>query len=125
MPCASRLELSTLTVGALVLLHAACLPLEFWYFAVETCAYLNNRLPKQSNPNSVSSLEAHLGCTPNLSYLKKWGCKAYIHVSKERQTSKLQPRALVGIFVGYQPSSNSYKVWVPASWGHILVGRLY
>ena len=115
----------TLTVCALVLLHDACLPYEFWFFALEASAYLNNRVPKQSNPNSASPLEAHLGCIPNLSYLKKWGCRAYVHVSKERRISKLQPRARVGIFVGYQPNSNSYKVWVPDSWGNILVGKLY
>ena len=110
-----------------MLLHGANLPNEFWFYAVDTTAYLSNRLPKASNPGHVSPLQAYTGCLPNLKHLRKWGCKAFLHVSKERRTSKLQPRALVGIFVGYQPTNNTYRVWVPDSWDAegIVKGRLY
>ena len=42
--------------------------------------------------------------------MKIWGCKVWIHVPKERDSDKLNPRAEEGVFIGYTESSNQYLV---------------
>ena len=114
----------TLGEGACAELHASGLPDEFWGFAMDAMAYVYNRTPRASNEDGVSPMEAHLGVRPDLAHLRVFGCRAFVHVPKARRT-KLQPKARVGIFVGYSPASRAYRVWVPKDWSDVRRGTLY
>ena len=51
---------------------------------------------------------------PSVSHIRTLGCKAYVHIQKERriQSDKLGPRAEEGILVGFE-DTRIYRVWIP------------
>ena len=51
------------------------------------------------------------GKIPDVSYFRVFGCKAYVHILKDARQNKLQPKAKVMVFVGYEPGSKGYKFW--------------
>ena len=52
------------------------LPLSFWGYALETAAFTLNRAPSKSVEMTQSEL--WFGKKPKLSFLKVWGCDAYV-----------------------------------------------
>jgi transposase InsO family protein len=63
------------------------LPLSFWGFALETAAFTLNRVSSKSVVKTPH--EMWTGKTPSLSFLKIWGCEAYV---KRLQSDKLTPK---------------------------------
>ena len=64
------------------------LPLSFWGYALETAAFTLNRVPSKSV--ETTSYELWFGKKPKLSFLKVWGCDAYVkkfHPNKLRGDS--------------------------------------
>jgi hypothetical protein len=47
---------------------------------------------------------------PSLSYLKVFGCDAFVHVSKEKR-SKMDNKVIKCIFIGYKEGMKGYKLW--------------
>ena len=72
------------------------LPLYFWGYALQTAAYTLNIVPSKSVEKTP--YELWLGKTPNLSFLKIWGCEAYV---KRLMSTKLEPKADKCFFIGY------------------------
>ena len=102
------------------------LPGDFWVLAAQYSVYVRNRCPRASNPGGVSPFQAFTSEVPDVGSLRPFGCKAFMHLPPARRPSKLEPRAVEAIFVGVQTSSNTYKLWVPASWDNPgAAGRLY
>jgi hypothetical protein len=64
------------------------LPLSFWGLALETAAFTHNRAPTKSV--ETTPYELWFGKKPKLSFLKIWGCEAYV---KCLQPNKLEPKA--------------------------------
>ena len=64
------------------------LPLSFWGYALETAAFTLNRAPSKSV--ETMPYELWFGKTPKLSFLKVWGCDAYV---KKLQPDKLEPKS--------------------------------
>uniref|UniRef100_A0A2N9J2D4 Uncharacterized protein n=1 Tax=Fagus sylvatica TaxID=28930 RepID=A0A2N9J2D4_FAGSY len=56
-----------------------------------------------------SPYELWNGRKPNLNYLKVWGCIAYFRVPDPKRT-KLGPRAIKSVFVGYAVNSKAYRL---------------
>ena len=52
------------------------IPISFWSYALETAAFLLNRVP--SKAVQKTPYEIWNGKTPSLSFLKIWGCEAYV-----------------------------------------------
>ena len=52
------------------------LPLSFWGYALETAAFTLNRAPSKSI--EMTPYELWFGKKPKLSFLKFWGCDAYV-----------------------------------------------
>ena len=52
------------------------LPLSFWGYALETAAFTLNRAPSKSV--ETTPCELWFGKKPKLSFLKVWGCDAYM-----------------------------------------------
>ena len=64
------------------------LPLSFWGYALETAEFTLNRAPSKSV--ETTPYELWFGKKPKLSFLKVWGCDAYV---KKFQTDKLEPKS--------------------------------
>ena len=79
------------------------LPFSFWGFALETAAFTLNRAPSKSV--ETTPYELWFGKRPNLSFLKIWGCDAYV---KKLQPNKLESKSDKCVFVGYPKETAGY-----------------
>ena len=70
------------------------LPLLFWGYALETVAFTLNRAPSKSV--QTTPYELWFGKKPKLSFLKVWGCNAYV---KNLQPDKLEPKSEKCVFI--------------------------
>ena len=84
-----------------VMLCASGLPKFYWGFCILYAAECENRtLPFKSNSNHTC-YEAFHGVCPDNSFLKPFGCAAYVHVRKtKRKDQKLDNTAILGVFLG-------------------------
>jgi hypothetical protein len=90
------------------------LPKSLWGEAVATAAYLINRRPS-AKQSGMTPYEAWFGRKPNISHLRIWGSKAYVHVPKERRPDiKLSDRATEALFVGYAEQEGNYRFYIPS-----------
>jgi hypothetical protein len=80
----------------------------------------NDITPYEEFMNSVRPGRDH---KPFLGHLRTLGCKTYVLIPKENRlrSRKLDPRAEVGILVGYE-GEHIYRIWVPGKGGGI--GRI-
>ena len=79
------------------------LPISFWGYALESAYYLLNRISSKSVIKT--SYEIWMGRKPALSYLRVWGCPAYV---KRLVTDKLRPRSDKCTFIGYSKVTKRY-----------------
>src|SRR3954471_4730198 len=93
------------------------LPVSFWGFALETAAYILNRAPSKSV--KTTPFEIWYGKRPMLSYLKVWGCDAYV---RKLQPDKLEPKSEKCVFVGYPKETIGY-IFYNKSKGKNLVAK--
>lgn len=99
----------TLVGAILSMLSYAKFPNIFWGEALHTANYLQNRSPTKSTPSNTTPFEIWHGRQPNLSYLKIFGCKAYVLVPKE-QRRKLDSYSNEAIFLGYSEETKAYRL---------------
>ena len=57
----------------------------------------------------VSSYELWNRRKPNLDFIKVWGCLAFYRVVDPKRT-KLEPRTMKSVFVGYAENSKAYRL---------------
>ena len=83
-----------------------------WFDALMTATYLHNRLP--SAPLGGAILLHCLQPTSSLFSLppRVFGCVAFVQ-DHSPSLSKLAPRALKGVFVGYSRTQKGYQVYFP------------
>ena len=82
------------------------LPLSFWGYALETAALTLNRAPSKSV--ETTSYELLFGKKPKLSFLKVWGCDAYV---KKFHPDKLKPKSEKCVFIGYPKETVGYTFY--------------
>jgi hypothetical protein len=80
---------------------------ELWVEAVLTAVHLHNLMPVAGK--NKTPFELFHGSSPDVSYLRKWGCLAYVKHPKH-QTSKFGAQSEPGMFVGYCPHTKGYRV---------------
>src|SRR3954470_9877329 len=93
------------------------LPLSFWGYALETAAFTLNRAPSKSV--ETTPYELWFGAKPKLSFLKVWGCEAYV---KKLQPDKLEPKEEKCVFIGYAKETIGYTLY-HRSEGKIFVAK--
>jgi hypothetical protein len=76
------------------------LPKSFWGYALESASYIINNVPSKSVDRIP--YEIWSGNRSNLSYMRAWGCPAYV---KRFEPTKLEPRSIQCIFIGYPKDS--------------------
>ena len=93
------------------------LPLSFWDYALETAAFTLNMVPSKfvvKKPHEIWT-----GKIPSLSFLKIWGCEAFV---KRLQSDKFAPKSDKCIFVGYPMETLGYYFY-NRSEGKVFVAR--
>ena len=93
------------------------LPLSFWGYALETAAFTLNRAPSKSV--ETTPYELWFGKKPKLSFLKVWGCDAYV---KKLQPEKLEPKSEKCVFIGYPKETIGYTFYLRSE-GKIFVAK--
>ena len=79
------------------------LPLYFWGYALGIAAFILNRTP--SKATEKIPYEIWTRKLPSLSFLKIWGCEAYV---KSLTSDKLSPKSEKCIFLGYPRETKGY-----------------
>ncbi|KAK8990066.1 hypothetical protein V6N11_008583 [Hibiscus sabdariffa] len=76
---------------------------EYVGYALETDAFTLNRVPSKSVQKTP--YEMWTGKSPNMSFMRIWGCKAYV---KHQMSIKLEPKTEKCTFVGYPKETKGY-----------------
>ena len=93
------------------------LPLSFWGYALETATFTLNRAPSKSV--ETTPYELWFGKKPKLSFLKVWGCDAYV---KNFHLDKLKPKSEKCVCIGYPKETVGYTFY-HRSEGKIFVAK--
>jgi hypothetical protein len=89
------------------LLHDSAQPPVLWAEAMRAASYLRNLRPSKVDQTPY---ELFTGTRPDVSHLRVWGSKCFVHVPAELQTSKLNPRTQEGVLVGFTDNPSAYRV---------------
>lgn len=100
----------TLLDIARCLLIQSGLPDRFWAEAIATANHVKNRTPSKTL-NGKTPYELWFDREPNVGYFKVFGCEAFVWNNSKTKT-KFEPRALKGIFLGYDDQSKAYRVYL-------------
>ncbi|OJT02422.1 Copia protein [Trametes pubescens] len=87
------------------------LPLNLWGEAVNYIVYTKNRNPT-STLDGLTPFQARYGRAPDASFLHRFGCRAYVY-NDHPSRRKLDPRARIGVFVGYADDQKAYWIYFP------------
>ena len=82
------------------MLSDAQLPAHYWGEAMSTAVHVLDLIPVTRHPGKAP-FEIRTGQKPDVSYLHPFGCTAYTKIPKEDGASKLDPRSVKGVLVGY------------------------
>ena len=93
------------------------LPLSFCGYALETAAFTLNRVPTKAVEKTP--YEVWTGKRPSMSFLKIWGCEAYV---KRLMSDKLTSKSDKCIFVGYPKQTKGFYFYNRAE-NKIFVAR--
>jgi len=93
------------------IMHNAQLDKRLWGEILRTVVYLKNRSPTVAL-RDMTPYEAWRGQRPDLSHLRKIGCRAYKLIPKETHPKKLDDRGKICILLGYD-ATNQYRLWNP------------
>ena len=85
----------------------------FWPYAVSQATLLHNYLPSSKLAGEISPFEALKGTPPDVSKIRTWGCIAWYYLPERDRTSKISPRAVPAIHLGYDVTRNAYYVFIP------------
>ena len=94
------------------------LPLSFWDYALEIAAFTLNRAPSKSV--ETTPYELWFGKKPKLSFLKVWGCDAYMKIF---QPDKLEAKSEKYVFIEYPKETVGYTFY-HRSEGKIFIVRM-
>ena len=92
-------------------------PISLWGYALETAAFLLNRIPLKAVEKTP--YELWTGKRPGLSFLKIWGCEAYV---KCQASDKLSSQSNKCLFVGYPKETKGYYFYIPSE-NKVFVAR--
>jgi hypothetical protein len=89
------------------------MPHHYWAKVVATAIYIMNRTPT-ATMHGMTLEEKYSGRRPYSSYLKVFGCIAYVHVLDELQT-KQDTKAEKCVFIGYSLKQKGYRCYNPVT----------
>lgn len=86
------------------------LPKYFWAEAISTACYITNRALIKPILHKTP-YELFKGKKPNISHVRPFDSKCFIHNNGKKNLGKFDSRSGEGIFLGYSPSSIAYRVF--------------
>ncbi len=92
------------------MLMEAKLSKQYWGYALKCAVFVRN-LCQSTSTKRKAPFEMLTGEAPKLEKLHVFGCICYAHIAKELR-SKLDPRAIRCIFLGYSEQSSGYIVQI-------------
>ncbi|KAF0689295.1 hypothetical protein As57867_019178, partial [Aphanomyces stellatus] len=90
------------------ILQASGMDKVYWGEALNYVVYTENRSPTKAL-GGKTPFEALYGRKPNIDHLRPFGCTAFAFIDKAKRT-KLDPRAIKCVFVGYASQHKSYRL---------------
>jgi transposase InsO family protein len=109
---AERLNRTIIETARCLRLNAE-LPKIFWAEAVDMACYIINRSPRVALDGKVAE-EVWTGQEVDYSFMRIFGCPAYVHISGEDR-SKLDPKSKKCILFGFKKGVKGYKLWDPVA----------
>jgi hypothetical protein len=85
----------------------ANIPKEYWPYTVQMANHLRNRTIIVRGTHQKTPFELWKGYPPDISKFQNPFCRVWFH---KKQNDKLEPRAIEGVFIGYQSSRSHYLV---------------
>lgn len=102
-----------ITETGLAMLFHAHAPASLWVEAFTTAVYTINRLPSSVLDNK-SPFEVLFHTTPNYENFRPFGCRVYPYL-RDYCTTKLAPRSVPCIFIGYNNQYKGYRCLDPVA----------
>ncbi|GJZ06102.1 putative ribonuclease H-like domain-containing protein [Tanacetum coccineum] len=99
----------TLIEAARTMLADSKLPTTFWAEAINTACYVQNKV-LVVKPHNKTPYELFHGRTPNLSFIRPFGC-SYTIFNTIDHLGKFDGKADKGFFVGYSLNSKAFRVF--------------
>jgi len=112
--------MQTLKGGARALLVHSGMSEGFWAEAMATAAHVINRSPRKGL-DWRTPYELLYGHVPNVSYLRIFGCRAWVLNDK---ATAWDPKAKAMILVGYETGSKAYRLWNPTSRSIVISAKV-
>lgn len=88
------------------MLISSGLPDQMWGEAVLSACYILNKVPHKRIP--VTPYELWKGHSPNLNYLRVWGCLAKVGLPSFKKNN-IGPKTVDAVFIGYASNSAAYR----------------
>jgi hypothetical protein len=90
------------------MLADADLPESYWYAALEYASHLHNVVPTRAL-DDLTPEEAWSGNKPDISALRIFGSRAYVHIP-DKHRSKLAAKSLLCTFIGYAKNRKAFRL---------------
>ena len=86
-------------------------PKSFWWDAYCAACHITRMMPTRTCRGWMSPIECVPGGrTPNLPWLRRWGCKAYVLIPKADRRKDWEDKAMVCYFIGYSKTKAGYRI---------------
>jgi hypothetical protein len=87
----------------------ACLPQNWWEFAVNYAIHIYNHTPLKRSSNDYKTPFERLHHTkPDVAHLRVFGCGAYVFLSEDVRSNNLSPRSELMTFIGLVEGTKGY-----------------
>ena len=107
----SERKFRTLGEMTLAMLADSGLPKSYWWDAYVTACEITRMMPTRTHVGWRSPMECVPdGKVPNLTRLRRWGCKAYVLVPKADRRKDWEDKAMIGHFIGYSKTKKGYQI---------------
>ena len=99
-------------MNKMIMEHAMCMrfqvgfPLQFWDDVVDIFVYLVNREPSSALDGGIPE-EAWTCKKGNYSFLRTFGCEAFVHINR----TNLDAKSKKSTFIGYGVDDFGYHLW--------------
>ena len=99
----------TITDKAMAILHIAGLSFSFWEYAMNAVVHIYNCSPTHTLKWRTPCEHWYSGKVPDVSHLRVFGCKGYVHVPADKH-GKLDAKAIEVTLVGFEPGAKGYQL---------------
>jgi hypothetical protein len=100
-----------ISAGIRVLLISSCMDTVFSFDAATTAVMLHNILPTITTAGWMSPYQYEFGVPFNVTYLRVWGCKAFVRKPRQQMRKDTSPNAFEGNLIGYSSNPTGWIIW--------------